>query len=99
MRIVVPIKQVPETADVKMAIDFDFTDTGRRFSFIIRHGVGEVLTGGSDAPDLVFSATEGDFKDFLTGNLGPAKALATGKVKFTGGLADLIAFRSYLIGP
>ena len=28
-----------------------------------------------------------------------AKALGTGKVKFTGGLADLIAFRSYLIGP
>ena len=30
---------------------------------------------------------------------GSGQALAAGKVKFTGGLADLIAFRSNIIAP
>ncbi|MCZ7587036.1 MAG: MBL fold metallo-hydrolase [Deltaproteobacteria bacterium] len=88
-----------KTADIVKTIGFTMTDTGETFTFIIRRGVGEVRDERAESPDLSFSATESDFKSFLIGTLSPAVALAGGRVKFSGGLDELIAFKSYLIQP
>lgn len=88
-----------KTARVEMTIAFDFSDTGKSFTFFIRRGVGEVRAERADNADLRFLSTEKDFKDFLSGTMGPLKAMATGRVKVQGGPNKLAAFRSYLIKP
>ncbi|MFC1888185.1 alkyl sulfatase dimerization domain-containing protein [Thermodesulfobacteriota bacterium] len=88
-----------ETADVMMTVAFEFTDTGRDFTFIIRRGVGEVNARRAEGPDLKLTCTEPDFKAFLTGAMNPVTALAAGRIKISGGIDDLLAFRSYLIRP
>jgi alkyl sulfatase BDS1-like metallo-beta-lactamase superfamily hydrolase len=99
------LKSIPErlnpekTADIVTTISFDFTDTGRKFTLEIRRGVGELIEQGAENPDLEFTSTERDFKAFLTGALPAVSALATKRVRVTGGLARLLSFKSYLVGP
>ena len=99
------IRTLPErldpvkTADVEMAIGFTFPDTGAAYTLIVRRGVGEFRTGLPEDADLLFTATEADFKAMLIGDLPAPRALTSGRVKATGGLANLLRFRSYLIGP
>lgn len=88
-----------KTSDVNKTIRFRFTDTGREFAFYIRRGVGEMRAGPVAEADLELSATEADFKEFLIGAVGPAAALATGTVKFSGGVDELVAFSGYLLKP
>ncbi|MDP8257463.1 MAG: alkyl sulfatase dimerization domain-containing protein [Candidatus Alcyoniella australis] len=92
-----PERLRPEkTAQVYKTICFEFLDTGEQYTFIIRRGVGELRRGLSDEFDLKFIATEPNFKAFVIGDLSPATALATGRVKVEGGLSELVAFSSYL---
>lgn len=86
-----------KTASLQKTIIFDFTDTGRKFTFIIRNGIGEVYEGLAEKSDLKMIITEMDFKALLTGELNGAKALADKRLKIEGGLDELIAFQSYLI--
>lgn len=86
-----------KTAKLQKTIAFDFTDTGRQFTFIIRNGIGEVRGGVAKNPDLLLTCTEIDFKALLTGDLAGAKALIDKRLKIEGGLDELIAFQSYLI--
>ena len=86
-------------ADVMMTVAFEFIDTGRDFTFIIRRGVGEVNARRAEDPDLKLTCTEPDFKAFLTGAMNPVAALAAGKIRVSGGIDSLLAFRSYLIRP
>jgi len=103
MPIDVIIRSFPErldpskTLDVTMTVAFEFTDTGRNFTFIIRSGVGEVKEAKSDIFDLKFISTESDFKAFIIGDMSPIKALLSGRVHVNGGLTKLVAFKSYLI--
>jgi alkyl sulfatase BDS1-like metallo-beta-lactamase superfamily hydrolase len=95
-----PARLRPEkTADVVTTIGFDFTDTGKRFAFHVRRGVGEIAARTADSPDLALASTEADFKALIAGDLSPAVAIATGRVRVAGGLARLVAFRSYLLEP
>jgi hypothetical protein len=50
------------TAKLNFTIGFEFTDTGRAFTLVIRRGVGEVRAVRTEQADLVIRATEGDFK-------------------------------------
>jgi alkyl sulfatase BDS1-like metallo-beta-lactamase superfamily hydrolase len=99
------LKSIPErldpdkTADIVTTISFDFTDSGRKFSLEIRRGVGELIEQAAKNPSLEFTSTEGDFKAFLTGALPAVSALASKRVRVTGGLSKLLAFKSYLVGP
>jgi len=99
------IKSFPErlkpekTADVTMTIGFEFTDTGKYFTFKIRKGIGEINTLQATEPDLKFVCAETHFKELLTGDLSPVTAIASKKINITGGLKNLIAFKSYLIAP
>lgn len=88
-----------KTSDVEMTVGFEFVDTQKYYALFIRKGVGEFATVRPKNPDLVFIGTEQDFKAFIIGDLSPAKALATGRIKTTGGLSKLLAFKSYLLKP
>lgn len=88
-----------ETADKNMCITFDFTDSGKHFTFRIRQGVGEVSEGLAPDPDLAFSCTEKDYKSLLTQDISAYVKLATGGMISAGGVGELMAFRSYLIKP
>lgn len=88
-----------KTAETKMAVAFDFTDSQEKFVLYIRQGVGEVARRAEPEADLTFSGTEADFKAFLTGDLNPIKALATKRIRVDGGLGQLLTFQSYLIKP
>lgn len=68
------------TRKVKMRIGFDFTDSGKQFTLIIRQGVGEIQSGLEDisgeesVPDLILRCTESDFKRILVAReVGPVK--------------------------
>ena len=88
-----------KTADVTTSISFEFSDTGKSYTFLIRRGIGEVVSPQIEKPDLKLITTEKDFKALLVGDLSSIKALARGRVKVKGGLAKLAAFKSYLIKP
>ncbi|MCC6160328.1 MAG: MBL fold metallo-hydrolase [Deltaproteobacteria bacterium] len=87
------------TGELVKSIAFRFSDSGKSFTLMIRNGVGELRAGVDGPTGLAFDATEADFKAFLSGELGPAQALASGRLRFTGSLTELIAFSSYLIKP
>lgn len=99
----VVLKSIPErlnpdkTVDIMMTTGFEFTDTGRTFTLKIRRGVGEVIEQAAKDPDLRFVSTELDFKALVTGDLSAVSALASKRVRVTGGLAKLISFKSYLV--
>ncbi|MBI5527623.1 MAG: MBL fold metallo-hydrolase [Deltaproteobacteria bacterium] len=92
-----PERLRPErTADVTMAIRFEFSDSDRGCTFLIRRGVGEVSTDGRPSADLTLKTTEGDFKRLITGELNPLTAATTGRAKVEGGIAAFARFLSYL---
>jgi alkyl sulfatase BDS1-like metallo-beta-lactamase superfamily hydrolase len=98
------LKSFPErldphkTADIVMTAVFEFTDTGKTFTLTIRRGVGEVIAQQAKECDLRFTSTEKDFKALAIGGLSAVSALASKRVRVTGGLGKLMAFRSYLLG-
>jgi len=85
------------TADINKVIGFEFIDSGKHFTFLIRRGVGEINGQAAVKPDLKFTSSEADFKAFLIGDLSPASALVSGRVRVQGGLVELVKFKSYLI--
>lgn len=87
------------TGELVKSIAFRFSDSGKSFTLLIRNGVGELRAGVDGSTSLAFDATEADFKAFLSGELGPAEALASRRLRFTGSLTELVAFSSYLIKP
>lgn len=98
-----PERLNPRTVgSANMTVGFDFEDTGRRFTFRVRQGVGEVREDAATGADLVFASTEDTFKAFLTGTIGRTWALLRGRVKLSGGtstfdnLKRLRRFSSYL---
>ena len=50
---------------VNLTIGYDFTDSGKQFTFHIRNGVGELAPGLDENRDVVIRATESDFKRIL----------------------------------
>jgi hypothetical protein len=47
---------------VNLSVGYQFTDSGKSFTFLIRRGVGELLPELVGTPDLVMRMTELDFK-------------------------------------
>lgn len=63
---VLPSRVDPErSAKSDLTLGFDFTDSGKRFAFHIRRGVGEVAPGLDATTDLTVRTTEADFKRAL----------------------------------
>lgn len=71
---------------------FDFPDLARVFTIHVRRGVAEVREREADDPNLRIVASSTDWKRLAAGKIAPAAALASGKVKFEGGLPGAVKF-------
>ncbi|MDB5977648.1 MAG: fold metallo-hydrolase [Nevskia sp.] len=56
---------------------FEFSDSGERYTYIVRRGVSEVVPGIGDDVDLRVSVSAQDFKEMLAGIRSPALSIAT----------------------
>jgi alkyl sulfatase BDS1-like metallo-beta-lactamase superfamily hydrolase len=55
------------SANLTAAIGYEFTDTGKKYTFFVRRGIGEVAPGLDAEVQVVIRATECDFKRILVG--------------------------------
>ncbi len=85
-----------EALDVKSRAEFRFTDTGEVFTVEIRRGVAIVTPAPADNPDLVVETTSLVWIDLLLGQRRAGVAIATGAIKFPGGLGDITAFGDFM---
>jgi len=85
-----------EALEVERKAEFRFTDTGDVFTVEIRRGVAIVTPAPADEPDLVVETTSLVWIDLLLGRRRAAPAIATGAIKFPGGLGDIAAFGNFM---
>ncbi|HEV2971883.1 MAG TPA: alkyl sulfatase dimerization domain-containing protein [Pirellulales bacterium] len=63
------------SANLSYTIGYEFTDTGKRFTFFVRSGIGEVAPGLDEQAEVVIRTTEADFKRILVaGEVRPLSA-------------------------
>lgn len=79
-----PVRLDPaRSADVTMTVGFEFTDSGKQFTFFIRRGVGEVVNFRANDLDLLIRTTEYDFKKTVVAHeAGPLGLEFWKKVQF-----------------
>ena len=53
------------SANLTAAIGYEFTDTGKKYTFFVRRGIGEVAPGLDAGVEVVIRTTESDFKRIL----------------------------------
>ncbi len=81
---------------VEQIAEFRFTDTGETFTVEIRRGVAIVTPAPAGDPDLVVETTSLVWIDLLIGRRRASVAIATGAIKFPGGLGDVAAFGNFM---
>lgn len=62
--------------DRVMRVGFEFTGSPARYTYIVRHGVSEVIPGVADDVELKVQVSEQVFKETLAGLRNPALAVA-----------------------
>lgn len=72
---------------------FEFTDSGARYTYVVRGGVSEVIPGIADDVDLRVRVTEQRFKEMLAGLRNPALSIAKDFEVVKG---DKIAFARFM---
>ncbi len=85
-----------DALDVERRAEFRFTDTGDVFTVEIRRGVAIVTPAPAGDPDLVVETTSLVWIDLLLGQRRAGVAIATGAIKFPGGLGDVAAFGDFM---
>jgi putative sterol carrier protein len=67
------------------------TDTGDRFTVVVRHQLLEDLLPGADAvADLIVTATSEDFADLFWGDLNPSEKYMSGEITLAGAQEDVM---------
>ena len=82
--------------DVERVAEFRFTDTGEVFTVEVRRGVATVVPQAAADPDITVETTSVVWIDLLIGRRNAAPAVASGALKFPGGLGDVVAFRNFM---
>lgn len=80
-----PSRLAPKrSARITMTVGFDFVDTGKTYTLLIRRGIGELAPGLDPAADLIVRASERDFKDvFVARDAKPVSPEFWQKLEFT----------------
>lgn len=71
---------------------FEFTDSGERFTYIVRHGVSEVVPGIEDDVDLRVRVKAQAFKEMAAGLRNPALSIAKDFEVVKGGKIEFAKF-------
>ena len=81
-----------KAADKEILVGIRFPDVGEGYGIHIRRGVAEFIGSFPEDPDLSITADSTDWREIVLGLQSPAKAFATGKVRYTGSTLDLLGF-------
>jgi len=79
---------------------FQWNITGEEagvWAFKIANGVGELIPGGVEKPDVTITVSDNDWLAITEGRLDPTSAFMTGKVKIAGDM--MLAMRLQQLFP
>jgi alkyl sulfatase BDS1-like metallo-beta-lactamase superfamily hydrolase len=85
--------------DRVIRVGIDFTDSGERYTYIVRNGVSEVVPGLADDLDLSTRVSAQTFKEMLAGLRSPVATLATGFELVKGSRLELARFLALFSPP
>lgn len=84
-----------ETLDAEEKLGFEFSDSGRAFTLVIRHGVAVVHEGLDDDTAAVLVTREPVWKQIAAGQRNPAMALAGSDLDIRGGKVAALRILGY----
>jgi putative sterol carrier protein len=67
------------------------------WAFQITDGIGQLIPGGVEAPDVTFTSSSRDWSAISEGKLDATRAFMTGKLKVTGD--KVLAMKMYQLFP
>lgn len=84
-----------EIGDMQKTVQIELKD-GTKWHFTLKdRRVAALVDGGVDHADLTLLTDAETLRALLLRETGPFKAYATGKLRFTGSLDDLLRFRKF----
>ena len=89
-------KLAKEITGMKRVIQFEITDAGEFFHFVLENQrVGELQKGQVEKPDIRVICTADVIKQLYSGELRPMKAIATRKIHVKASLEDMLTLRKF----
>ena len=89
-------KLAKEISGMKRVIQFEMTDTGEFFHFVLENErVGELQKGQVEKPDIRVICAADVIKQIYSGELRPMKAIATRKIHVKATLEDMLTLRKF----
>jgi len=89
-------KLAKEIAGMTRVIQFDVTDTGEFFHFVLHdQRVDELHKGPVVNPDIRVICSSDTLKQIYSGELRPMKAIATRKIQVKATLEDMLTLRKF----
>ncbi len=80
------------SAELTIAVGFEFSDSSERYTYIVRRGVSELVDGLRDDADLVTRVSAQTFKEMLAQRRNAALTLARDFEMRKGGKLELVRF-------
>jgi putative sterol carrier protein len=89
-------KLAKEISGMKRVVQFEITDTGEFFHFVLENQrVGELEKGRVEKPDIRVICDAEVLKQLYSGELRPMKAFATRKIHIKAKLEDMLTLRKF----
>ncbi len=89
-------KLASEIKGMRKVIQFEITDTGETFHFLLENQKVDGLTKGqADAPDIRVICAAEVVQQVYSGELRPMKAIATRKIQVKAKLEDMLTLRKF----
>ncbi len=88
-----PSRLIAERAlDTNMVVGFRFPDVDEGYTLHIRYGVAEFKSSFPEKPDLTITADADVWRQVVLRLRNPAMAVASGDLRISGGVGDLVTF-------
>ena len=89
-------KLAKEITGMKRVMQFEISDTGEFFNFLLENKrVGELQKGKVEKPDIRVICDAEVLKQLYSGELRPMKAIATRKIHVRASLEDMLTLRKF----
>ena len=85
----------PDKAKNKLIkVGFDITDSNEKFGVIVRNQIAEISSSYDNSFDVVVTVDSNTWKGIVLKTVGPAQAIASGKLKIEGESIKFLQFSS-----
>lgn len=89
-------KLAKEISGMTRVVQFEITDTGQFFHFVLENQrVGELQNGRVEKPDIRVICDADVVKQLYRGELRPMKAIATRKIHIKAKIEDMLTLRKF----